>query len=1003
MQDKAKTTPDGVPDPWAGRKDGICPSTSNSTDQDPSRPHIRRYNIVGMDVNTPVTRTQREPDGKIFALARNVDAIKADPSKVEPLAIRANIGDCVAVTLVNDQTDAKTFSGFSKINMHIHHVQFDTQASDGVISGMSFEQAIRPYKAEDVQLTADAGAGSRTLHVSDPDPNPTSQTPRRGKLRPGVWIAVGEGTDKIEIHRIEAVEPDGTITLATPLEHDHGTDEWTGTEFVQSRWYPDVQLDNIFWHDHVDGIHTWGQGLVGQLIIEPRGSTYHDPGTGAEVDSGTYVDIHTNNPLATGLVNGAFRELALWTIDDAPGGIDSTLNLRAEPFSGRLKNGAPESQVFSSWRHGDPVTPLPRAYVGDPFVIRTINTGPSLDGLHVDGHRFFFENRYLGADGKVKSTPTDTLHYGVSERYTAILDGGAGGKTQSPGDYLYENSVARRTRQGAWGIIRVLPKQAGDLKPLPGTNVPTGSFSPGRQTGGAPPQTNDAGNPCPDSATQRHLSISAVDVPGGVDGATSAYVPSDKASDVTSGKLKPEPLVAHVAAGDCVTVAFNNERTPEAGVDKTTSFHVGELSRTPDSSGIDVGYNSEQGVAPGESRTYRYYADTRKIGSAPIDDRGTSNGSTNGLYGAIVVAPAGATFTDPKTGSPVQYGAATDVHVPGTQGYRDFSAIMADRDPIIGGNFMPYPDAVGGPALVNYRSEPRADDAASLSSGVHGDPQTPLFSAYGGDPTKVHFLVASGSEQSHVFSLGGHHWLFDPEIDKSQLVQSQGTAPGETFDAELQGGAGGLMRSVGDFYYGDMRRAFQEAGMWGLMRVMSKPTCTGAPIKALDGLSCTAQPSIIFDPPVLPRPGEPKPGVLVSGGGEPGTVKPTVQGSIVRSTRAPRGLRVRGRVTLREVATRGMRMELLVPTDSRVVDLRLSRVNGRKLTVALNGRVKVRKGGPIVLRWKPRSAAVARLRAGTYVLRVRVGPDAKRLSRESDEATVRLTGAPIAPPAARRR
>jgi hypothetical protein len=36
---------------------------------------------------------------------------------------------------------------------------------------------------------------------------------------------------------------------------------------------------------------------------------------------------------------------------------------------------------------------------------------------------------------------------------------------------------------------------------------------------------------------------------------------------------------------------------------------------------------------------------------------------------------------------------------------------------------------------------------------------------------------------------------------------------------------------------------------------------------------------------------------------------------------------------------------------------------------------------------------VARLRAGTYVVRVKVGPDARHLSRDSDEATVRLTGA----------
>jgi hypothetical protein len=142
--------------------------------------------------------------------------------------------------------------------------------------------------------------------------------------------------------------------------------------------------------------------------------------------------------------------------------------------------------------------------------------------------------------------------------------------------------------------------------------------------------------------------------------------------------------------------------------------------------------------------------------------------------------------------------------------------------------------------------------------------------------------------------------------------------------------------------------------------------------------------------------------VLAGGFGEAGT-KPVVKGSIVRSTRAPRGLRVRGRVALRELATRGMRMELLVPTDSRIVDLRLSRVKGSRITVALNGRVKTRMGGPIMLRWKPGRNAVAKLRAGTYVLRVKVGPSAKHLSRQSDEGTVRLTGRAPAATSARRR
>ena len=202
-------------------------------------------------------------------------------------------------------------------------MQFDTQASDGVVTGMSYEQTIRPFQAEDPQITQDAAMGDTTLSLS-------SVT----KFQAGEWIAAGLATEDIEIRQIASIDAAAkTITLTKPLEHAHAAGQYAGVEFVQYRWYPDVQLDNIFFHTHVDGIHDWGHGLVGQLIIEPKGSTYHDPQTGAEVDSGTIVDIHTNQDandprteLAPGLVNGSFREMALWTIDENPGG-----RLHAQP------------------------------------------------------------------------------------------------------------------------------------------------------------------------------------------------------------------------------------------------------------------------------------------------------------------------------------------------------------------------------------------------------------------------------------------------------------------------------------------------------------------------------------------------------------------------------------------------------------------------------------------------------------------------------------------------
>jgi len=993
------TTPAGVPDPWAGRNDGICPAGSP----------VRHFNVVALDVNTPVTTAQTDPDGKIYALAQDVAGIKAGTKPITPLAIRGNIGDCIAVTLTSELADAHAFGGFSKVNLHIHHVQFDTQASDGVISGLSYEQSIRPFEAEDLQLSAATAAGATTIDVSNPDP---ARAIRLNKIRPGVGIAIGQGTANIEVRKVASVSGT-TITLDQPLDKAHGIDEWAGTEFVQSRWYPDVQLDNIFWHDHVDGIHSWGHGLVGQLIIEPRDSTYHDPTTGKVVDSGALVDIHTNESVAQGLINGSFRELALWTLDESPV-TDSTLNLRAEPFAARP--GDP-SQLFSSYAHGDPHTQfatgdnadskltLPKAYAGDPFVIRTINVGPSVDTLHLDGHRFFTENRFIDSASKVIQKPVDTIHYGISERYTAILQGGAGGVKQRPGDYLFFNGISRRFQQGAWSILRVLDGKDPDLQPLPGRALPANDAT---VPGATIPASTGPGDPCPASAPQRTLAVSAVDISGADKGVKSVFVPTAAAASAQRNGVA-EPFVAHVATGDCLTVNFTNQRATARA-----SFHVSKLDHTPESSGVDVGFNSEQTVAPGGTKTYRYYVDDRKLGSVLVDDMGGQDTGALGMYGAINVAPTGATFTDPVTGEPRSIGAQVDVHVPLTEGYRDYTLAMADKDPIIGGSFMPYPVDVKDPALVNYKAAAgRGDDANTFSSSAHGDPVTPLLRAYAGDPTKVHFLVAPGSEQLHTFGLGGQYWAFDPEIPTSQEIASEGVGPYETFDAELVGGAGGLARSRGDFFYGDVRRPFTQAGMWGLMRVMSDPSC---PIKPLDGLTCNGQDSIIFDPPADPlRPGEPptgfpdNPSPGTAGAGSAGAA--SVGGSSAKanassvSLKAARGLRIARKIHLTTFGLKGMRITIDVPSNTRYLDLRVTRRKNGRVRLLMAGSAKVGSvpgNGHLALTWKPGRKAVSRLFAGNDILRVRVGRDRRHLGNTLS-AGVRMLGPRISAKASRRR
>ena len=58
----------------------------------------------------------------------------------------ANIYDCVDWTLTSEwEDDDYTNFQSSKINTHWHFLQFDNQASDGVITGFSYEQSVRPF------------------------------------------------------------------------------------------------------------------------------------------------------------------------------------------------------------------------------------------------------------------------------------------------------------------------------------------------------------------------------------------------------------------------------------------------------------------------------------------------------------------------------------------------------------------------------------------------------------------------------------------------------------------------------------------------------------------------------------------------------------------------------------------------------------------------------------------------------------------------------------------
>lgn len=887
------------------RPDGICPQNAP----------VKTYNVTGISVPVQQTLRERDDGGRVYVLNEDKDRVLADARNgvkaPDPLAIRSNVGDCVALTLTSEMD----VEAQPKVNMHTHFVQFDPQSSDGVITGMSFEQSVYPNTVEARTMTAASAGGATQVTVSNVD-----------NLRPGIFIAVGSGKANIEVRRITAISGT-TLTFDRALSSAHAAGDPVSVEFVQYRWYSDVDSGTVFWHDHVDGITSWAHGLFGAHIIEPRGSTYHNPQTGAEVRSGTIVDIHTNSAVGGG-VRSSFREYMVFlsngrrgrpelTLPAATvGRIDrnagqeceeSSINLRAAPIGERSPaalqkqefNGgivcrnatsrandpnaantvvatvtAVDPYVFSSVKYGDPTTPLFRAYAGDPVVIRTIGVSDRVEALRFQGHRFARER--FNADGEL----VDAATTGISERFDYVLDGGAGGPQRMAGDYLYYSTRNFAFESGGWGIFRVHDRARSDLRPLPdrtappsGTGFPiltqaTGNTQASPGPNPAAPSastTTSTASPCASSAPVRSYDVSVFNqtLPTAPQADTNGIIyslTSDMAA-IRAGTKRPEPLVLRVNQGECLQVTLRNQIAAgtQYGGDRA-GFDLGKLLYNPQvSAGSAVGLNPDTTVAAGQTITYRFAAD-KVLGTSVFQNLGSPASMRHGAYGQVIVEPNGSTWFNSADGAQLNATrTSSQAIIRASSGdFREFAVSMGSNDQQFSRSVFEYQDVIAGTGVnsqfplfnrgvanapvfnqINYSSAPLTTrlglttsppnpDPAwefAFSSTRFGDPATPVFRAFAGDPIVMRLSIGA-SDQFHTFGVGGHVFPQEPNMwndtsdRRSQLLASRSFAAGETAEIELVGGAGGTTRATGDYLYGDMRQPFASAGMWGILRVL---------------------------------------------------------------------------------------------------------------------------------------------------------------------------------------
>ncbi|WP_447971483.1 hypothetical protein [Nitrospira sp. M1] len=859
----------------------LCPDRAGSQD----------YNVHFIKLPIELSAAQGkepaivDPNGLLYVVHEEEADVRANNDKKFPLVVRANVYDCIDWTLTSEwlDDDITNFQS-SKINTHFHFFQFDNQASDGVISGFSYEQSMRPFTQFEkpskkglpipmnAKVTKVSKKGDKTLHVTNAK-----------QYHVGIPILVGADNVKgQEVKRITNITGD-TLTFARALQHSHPVGDIVTVEYVRQRFWVDADVGSVFWHDHAFGGTTWPHGAVGTMIAEPFGSTWHDPKTGEPIRTGPVADIHATERVGHD-VAGSFRELMVHIMDTVPhtvnivtagnppgqpvdvaleagrtvsfimppndkikmtpmpflnGGTHTTggaLNFRAEPFAQRLANNPDSSKIFSSVVHGDPSTAMVRAYLGDAVVFRLLDVTMNESNVFtVSGHTFWSERYAQEANRK------NSLHIGIAERYDLVL-AEAGGPRHQAGDYMFFNGRSSKFSEGAWGIMRVLDEPVADLQPLP--NKAYGAE-------GMPKRLPV----CPKDAPVKNFNVVAIDHPGmsfnpNVEESIEVdferkielrnpeakiYVLEDEVQKV-SGDAQPMPLTLRANVGDCITVKLTNKLKKGKA-----SFSAFGLAFDPkDSQGVNLGNNpGDQTVAPGQSRVYTYYADPfNGEGQTLVWDWGNvSMNPRNGLFGGIIIGPQGSTYRDPKTGEDISLKNSwnADVIVDRTiqgnerrENYRDVALYFQDEDNIIGTSFMPYVQNVAGLTGVNYRAEPylyREEAGCTLGKMFQpcevDDPQ---------DPATPLILAHAGDKvRIHVFAASSEqNGMFTVEKHEWPI---EPFLPGADMisTVEFSGSegldvylpsAGGNWEMPGDYVWSNGRLPYSQSGQWGYLRVL---------------------------------------------------------------------------------------------------------------------------------------------------------------------------------------
>ncbi|MBA2558603.1 MAG: multicopper oxidase domain-containing protein, partial [Propionibacteriales bacterium] len=328
---------------------GTPPPSTDPGNPCPSDAPVKSFDITALNVNIPLNRFgDHDPAGKMYTLTENISAVRNEEQSqqvsiglrddpIQPLVIRANLGDCVDISYHNRAT-----------------------------------------------------GGSYGLHLD------------------GLEFAVGSSGDAVGKNSDSGVAP--------------------GKDKSYRFWVPqDPNLEGAHYMSAGPGYRSAvGHGLFGSLAVEPAGSTYHSPADGRQMDSVTGAQHSSGWEMTIAPpTRPSFREgvkilhevgndnepifnkngSMLPQVDDLTGSYrpgEFAINYRSEPFRNRLLQFQKEkSHSYGSYTFGDPSTPMPRGYLGDPTKFRIVHGG---------GEKFHVYHLHGGGDRWRLNPVADTTY-----------------------------------------------------------------------------------------------------------------------------------------------------------------------------------------------------------------------------------------------------------------------------------------------------------------------------------------------------------------------------------------------------------------------------------------------------------------------------------------------------------------------------------------------------------------------------------------------------------------